>query len=206
MLASISLPDNATLSKVSNLEVLDASGSRVRFGSFYEESKVIVVFIREFTSLYVSQLTSEFEKLPKAFEEGNVDTIVVGCGDWQPIERYSEITGFPSSKIFADPSLGVFHGLGMNVQTLARTPAGEKKASYLTEGALKGSLWSIWRALKTPLLIGKQGNIAQLGGEFVFEPGNRCTFAHRMQHTEDHAEISELLAKAGCHSSTNNSL
>lgn len=55
-------------------------------------------------------------------------------------------------------------------------------------------------------LIGKQGNLAQLGGEFIMGPGeflpslsppltiinvslrnqgNQCAFAHRMRHTED---------------------
>ncbi|KAJ4471005.1 AhpC/TSA antioxidant enzyme-domain-containing protein [Lentinula lateritia] len=183
---STSIPDTETLSKLSHLEVFDASGNKVRFGSLFENQTVIVVFIRHFfCGLYVSQLSSEYSKLSQVFEEANVDIIAIGCGDWQPIEKYSDITGFPFSKIFADPSLGVFHGLGMDIKTLARTPTGEKRASYLTEGIIKGSLWSIWRGLKNPRLIGKQGNIAQLGGEFILGPGNRCTFAHRMRHTED---------------------
>jgi len=53
----------------------------------------------------------------------------------------------------------------------------------------------------TPTQLGKQGNIKQLGGDFIFGPGtlyedsrtlgllvmigNTCSFAHRMQHTED---------------------
>ncbi|KAJ3879239.1 AhpC/TSA antioxidant enzyme-domain-containing protein [Lentinula edodes] len=202
---STSIPDTETLSKLSHLEVFDASGNKVRFGSLFENQTVIVVFIRHFfcgnCQLYVSQLSSEYQKLSQVFKEANIDIIAIGCGDWQPIEKYSDITEFPSSKIFADPSLGVFHGLGMDIQTLARTPTGEKRASYLTEGIIKGSLWSIWRGLKNPRLIGKQGNIAQLGGEFILGPGNRCTFAHRMRHTEDHAEISELLEGAGLRSS-----
>ncbi|KAJ3851518.1 AhpC/TSA antioxidant enzyme-domain-containing protein [Lentinula lateritia] len=197
---STSIPDTETLSKLSHLEVLDVSGNKVPFGSLFENQTVIVVFIRHFfCGLYVSQLSSEYQKLSQVLEEANVGIIAIGCGDWQPIEKYSDITGFPSSKIFADPSLSVFHGLGMDMQTLARTPTGDKRASYLTEGIIKGSLWSIWRALKNPRLIGKQGNIAQLGGEFILGPGNRCIFAHRMQHTEDHAEISELLEGAGFH-------
>ncbi|KAJ3710674.1 AhpC/TSA antioxidant enzyme-domain-containing protein [Lentinula raphanica] len=198
------IPNSETLKKVSSLEVLDAFGKQTRFGSFFEDQRVIVVFIRHFfcgnCQLYVSQLSSEYEKLRKNFEEAQIDIVVVGCGDWQPIDNYSEITGFPPNKIFADPSLGVFHGLGMDVKTLARTPTGEKKASYITEGIVKGSLWSIWRALKNPSHIGKQGNFAQLGGEFILGPGNQCSFAHRMRHTEDHAEIQVLLDNAGIQS------
>ncbi|KAJ3752458.1 hypothetical protein F5880DRAFT_1509532 [Lentinula raphanica] len=203
------IPNSETLKKVSSLEVLDASGKQTRFGSFFEDQRVIVVFIRRSTGhffcgncqLYVSQLSSEYEKLRKNFEEAQIDIVVVGCGEWQPIDNYS----------------GVFHGLGMDVKTLARTPTGEKKASYITEGIVKGSLWSIWvnvkplvfnllltwvpkRALKNPSHIGKQGNFAQLGGEFILGPGNQCSFAHRMRHTEDHAEIQVLLENAGIQS------
>ncbi|KAJ3739655.1 AhpC/TSA antioxidant enzyme-domain-containing protein [Lentinula detonsa] len=202
---SASIPDGDTLSKVSDLEVYDTTGRKIRLGSFFATQRVIAVFIRHFfCGLYVSQLTSEYAKLSKAFEEAHIDIIVIGCGDWQPIENYSDITGFPSRKIFADPSLSVFHGLGMNSQTLARTPTGEKKASYITKGIIEGSLWSIWKALKNPLLIGKQGNIAQLGGEFILGPGNQCIFAHRMRHTEDHAEVLDLLDRAGFRSSSIN--
>ncbi|KAJ3783083.1 hypothetical protein GGU11DRAFT_758455 [Lentinula aff. detonsa] len=197
---SVSIPDGDTLSKVSDLEVYDATGRKICFGSFFATQRVIAVFIHESLNLkvwqncqlYVSQLTSEYAKLSKAFEEAHIDVIVIGCGDWQPIENYS------------DPSLSVFHGLGMNSQTLARTPTGEKKASYITKGIIEGSLWSIWKALKNPLLIGKQGNIAQLGGEFILGLGNQCIFAHRMRHTEDHAEVLDLLDRAGFRSSSIN--
>lgn len=39
--------------------------------------------------------------------------------------------------------------------------------------------------LKNPSLIGKQGKLSQLGGDFIFGPGNTCSFASRMRHTED---------------------
>jgi len=198
---SESIPDGDTLSKVSELEVTDVSGKKVSFGSLFAKRRVIVVFIRHFfcgvCQQYVAQLNSESEKLSKAFEETNTEIVVIGCGDWQPIEKYSEFTGFPSSKIYADPSRKVFHGLGMNIESLARTPAGQKRRSYLTENFMKGALWSTWRTLMNISLLGKQGNMAQLGGEFIMGPGNQCDFAHRMQHTEDHAEISELLEKSG---------
>jgi hypothetical protein len=37
-----------------------------------------------------------------------------------------------------------------------------------------------------PWMIGKQGHILQLGGEFIFDDdGKTCKYASRMQHTED---------------------
>ena len=39
------LPDNATIREVSNLEVFDINGDKVKFGSIFEKQKTIVVFI-----------------------------------------------------------------------------------------------------------------------------------------------------------------
>ncbi|KAJ3771066.1 hypothetical protein FB446DRAFT_780558 [Lentinula raphanica] len=193
-MSNTSMLNSETLNKVSNLDVFDASGKQTQFGSFFKDQRVIVVFIRHFfcgnCQLYVSQLGSEYEKLRKNFEEAHINIVVVGCGDWQPIENYS----------VADPSLGVFHGLGMDVKTLARTPTGrqERRRPPLVFNLLL--TWVPKRALKNPSHIGKQGNFAQLGGEFILGPGNQCSFAHRMRHTEDHAEIQVLLDNAGIQS------
>lgn len=46
--------------------------------------------------------------------------------------------------------------------------------------------------LQHPTLVGKQGNISQLGGDFILGPGNVCSFAHRMQNTEDRTFLSYL--------------
>lgn len=58
-------------------------------------------------------------------------------------------------------------------------------------------------------LTSSPGNIMQLGGEFILEPGFECSFAHRMtnfsseylhrtQLTSDHMEAPDILRLAGC--------
>jgi len=85
----------------------------------------------------------------------------------------------------------------MNIETLATAPSDNRK-SYLRLSKLSNILQSIWTGpLKNPALVGKQGNILQLGGEFIIGPGNQCTYAYRMQHTEDHTEVAELMQAAG---------
>lgn len=78
----------------------------------------------------------------------------------------------------------------MNIEKLAGTPSGQQRKSYITTSPLKNALQSILvrtldtitciscanipfqkGPLKHPGLIGKQGNISQLGGEFVLGPG-----------------------------------
>ncbi|KAF8639368.1 hypothetical protein AX17_001557 [Amanita inopinata Kibby_2008] len=191
-------PDETTLSQASELTVYDSKGEQIKFGSLYSRSKTVVVFIRHFfcgsCQAYVRQLAGVPQS---ALDAANTKIIVIGCGDWAAIKEYAETTGF-SGPIFADSSRKLLHALGMTIENLAVTPTGQERRSYLTMSKFANVISSIWRGpLMHPTLIGKQGNISQLGGEFIFGPGNICSFASRMQHTEDHVEVAELMASAG---------
>ncbi|KAF9235052.1 AhpC/TSA antioxidant enzyme-domain-containing protein [Melanogaster broomeanus] len=194
------LPDEASLLEAAKITVLDSQGEGVEFGSILANKPTIVVFIRHFfcgpstLQEYVAQVSSV---RPDALANAGKQVVIVGCGSYEPIAAYKSITTCPFP-IYADPSRALYHALGMTIETLAATPANEPRKSYLQTGNLVNALQSIWRGpLKNPSLIGKQGNISQLGGEFVFEPGPMCTFASRMQHTQDHVEVAELMEAAG---------
>ncbi|KAI6120990.1 AhpC/TSA antioxidant enzyme-domain-containing protein [Pisolithus croceorrhizus] len=189
--------DEASLHSAAGVLIFDSRGQPVEFGSLLKEP-VIVVFIRHFfcgsCQQYVAQLSSvRAEALSKAKRQ----LIIVGCGSYEAIAAYKEITSCPFA-IYADPKRELYRALGMTYETLALTPANEKRRSYLQRGLLGNVLRSIWTGpLKNLSLIGKQGNISQLGGEFVFDSDVTCIFAHRMKHSEDHTEISELMQVAG---------
>ncbi|KAI6031147.1 AhpC/TSA antioxidant enzyme-domain-containing protein [Pisolithus microcarpus] len=194
---SRSIPDEVALRSAARVSIFDAQGQRVEFGSLLKEP-IIVVFIRHFfcgsCQQYVTQLSSV---RPEALSKANRRLIIVGCGSYEAIATYKEITSSPFA-IYADPKRELYHALGMTYETLALTPANEKRRSYLQKGLLGNTLSSIWSGpLKNISLIGKQGKISQLGGEFVFDSDVTCTFAHRMKHTEDHTEVSELMRVAG---------
>ncbi|KAL1690986.1 AhpC/TSA antioxidant enzyme-domain-containing protein [Schizophyllum commune] len=191
--------DEATLASAAQLNVYDAQGKKVKFGSIYAENKTVVVFIRHFLcgnwQAYVTALAQAAS--PDALKTANAQPAVVGCGDAGFIREYAAKTGF-QGPMYADPDRKVFHALGMNVETLDRTPVGQEPKMYLPQGNIvTRAVGGIAQAFKNPSLLGKQGKISQLGGEFVLGPGNVCTFASRMKHTEDHVEVDELLKHAG---------
>ncbi|KII93005.1 hypothetical protein PLICRDRAFT_35174 [Plicaturopsis crispa FD-325 SS-3] len=190
--------DAETVAAAAELHILDANGHKVLFGSVYEDQKTILVFIRHFFCGNCQQYVTQLASVPQdAVSQAGVKVVVVGCGGWQPIKEYAETTGF-RGEIYADPSRKLYHALGMTTETLATTPAGQPRRSYLTSSVLANALRSIWTGpMKNPTLIGKQGSLSQLGGDFVFGPGNQCSFAHRMQHTEDHIEVEDLMRSAG---------
>ncbi|KAM6492679.1 AhpC/TSA antioxidant enzyme domain containing protein [Amanita muscaria] len=189
------IPDPETISKASDILVYGAKGEEVKFGSLFDQNKTIVVFIRHF---FCGAYVSHVSQVPQsALDEAGTKIVVIGCGEWAGIQAYADTAKF-SGQIYADPSRKLYHSLGMTIETLATTPSGQQKRSYLTSSFFSNVIQSIWRGpLQHPNLIGKQGNISQLGGEFIFGPGNSCSFASRMQHTEDHVEVADLMAVAG---------
>ncbi|KAF9225106.1 hypothetical protein BS17DRAFT_750569 [Gyrodon lividus] len=202
------LLDDASLLRAAEITLLDSQGQSVKFGSILADKLTIVVFIRHFfcgsCQDYVFQISSI---RPAALADTGKQVIIIGCGSYEPIAHYkgknTPLRYLPQTTtcpfpIYADPSRKLYHALGMTIETLAATPANEQRKSYLQKGDVANVFRSIWRGpLKNPSLIGKQGNISQLGGEFIFEPGPKCTFASRMQHTQDHVEVAELMKAAG---------
>ncbi|KAJ8082192.1 hypothetical protein AAF712_001821 [Marasmius tenuissimus] len=190
--------DPDVLQKASELEVFGPDGERVKFGTLFANRKTVVVFTRHFfcgsCQAYVRQLSAvPVETLDRA----GVEVVIIGCGDWQAIAHYATSTGF-LGKMYAEPTRELYHALGMDIETLATTPTNQEKRSYIVGSAPKRVLTSLWEGpLKNPSLIGKQGHFSQLGGDFVLGPGNQCSYAHIMQHTEDHVEVAELMNQAG---------
>ncbi|KZP15406.1 hypothetical protein FIBSPDRAFT_867343 [Athelia psychrophila] len=192
------IPNDAAIFKASNLEVIDVNGVKVQLGSLFADEKTIVVLIRHFfcgsCQQYVTQLASVS---PEALAAAHTRIVVIGCGDYEPIKGYLELTGYQGS-IYADPSRSVYRALDVTIESLARPPAGEQKKSYMQLGFFTNLVKSTWNGpLKNPGFVGKQGNFSQLGADFVLGPGNSCIFASRMRHSEDHTEISELMQAAG---------
>ncbi|KAI0723889.1 AhpC/TSA antioxidant enzyme-domain-containing protein [Cerioporus squamosus] len=191
------LPPPELIAEAASLNVFDDAGKEVSFGSIIKDQKTIVVFIRHFfcgsCQQYVMQLASVRKD---ALEAANARLVIIGCGDWKLIKNYCQTTDF-KGPMYADPSRKLYSTLGL-VQNLDTTPAGQEKRSYLGRSIIGNVLHSLWQGpLKNPQHVGKQGNISQNGGEFIFGPGETCTYASRMRHTEDHVEVEDLVKEAG---------
>ncbi|PBK64337.1 hypothetical protein ARMSODRAFT_962158 [Armillaria solidipes] len=195
------IPQQSALAEAFQIELFDSTGSTVKFGTLLPSDppeKVVVVFIRHFFCGSCKQYVEQLASVPQgSLEKSKTRIIIIGCGHSDAISVYKESTKFPGH-IYADPTRRLYHALGMDIENLAATPAGKERRSYLKLGIFSNAVSSIFKGpLKSPSLIGKQGNISQLGGDFVFGPGKECTFVSRMQNTEDHIEVSELMKHAG---------
>ncbi|KAJ2914926.1 hypothetical protein MD484_g5483, partial [Candolleomyces efflorescens] len=188
-----------SIAKAAELEVDDVEGKKVKFGTLFEHEKAVVVFIRHFFCGICQAYVENLARVPSdSLSRAHTNIIVIGCGEHEAIKAYHDMTGFKGA-IYADPTRDLYHELGMTLETLSTTPSGQPKPSYLDGvSAIANVFTSIWKGpMKNPALIGKQGKISQLGGEFLFGPGNQCSFASRMRNTEDHVSVEELMGLAG---------
>ncbi|KAF8515204.1 hypothetical protein JB92DRAFT_2789107 [Gautieria morchelliformis] len=184
----------AQIAVAAGLSLFDARGNRIRFGALFELEKTVVVFIRHFFCVscqkYVSNLTAV---RPDALERAGTKIVIVGCGDWLLVKNYCRLTcGKPHPLIsyYADPNRNIYRALGISTQS---THNNKRRGRCI----LMNTVRSVMSFLRNPLHIGRQGSSSQLGGAFIVGPNNKCSFAHYMQHAEDHINVPELIRKAG---------
>ncbi|KAF7295214.1 hypothetical protein MIND_01060200 [Mycena indigotica] len=171
--------DRATLEAAAKFEVFDGGGNKVTFGSLFAEQKTVVVFIRHFFCGSCKMYVEDLAQVPAAaLAAAGTRIVLIGCGDWAAIQAYHEMTGYAGA-IYADPTRALYTHLGL-VDNLKNT-LNSIKTGYLAY----------------PALTFKAGKVSQNGGDFVLGPGVRCAFVHRMQNTEDHVEVVDLMKAAG---------
>ncbi|KAF8307355.1 hypothetical protein DL93DRAFT_2064888 [Clavulina sp. PMI_390] len=185
----------ADVYRAAQLEVFDVEGNAVRFGSLFEDSMTIVCFIRHFwCPLCQDYMQSVVDNAPKeALDRAGIKLVIIGCGSPSLAKAYKEKVFNSPHDIYVDPTRTLYRALGMT----RRTNDGgrdEEKGEYIVHGPISGIGFVVRNALKMP--IGKAGDIKQLGGEFLFGPGIRADYCHRMPTTRGHTSIRELLRLA----------
>lgn len=206
------LPTEAQLSQASALPVVTQSGIRVPFGSLFANQRTIVIFIRHFwcplCQDYIACLTSLVDRtrlcqIKDPLTNQAVDLVVLSNGSHTLIQKYKQIFGM-DYQMYTDPNCAVYDALGMSkTYELACTPTAAKppkpaRSPYVRRGPIGGLTMVVLRALRVGMPVWERGgDMRQLGGEFVFGPGLRCTYAHRMQTPQGHSSILDILDAAG---------
>jgi hypothetical protein len=82
--------------------------------------------------------------VPEAdLESAGTKIVVIGCGEWRGLAKYKEAAGF-KGPIYADSNRKLYFTLGMDIQTFATTPSGQKKPSYVKDSFLTNT----WKSIK----------------------------------------------------------
>jgi len=185
------IPTSGEISAASAFDVFDDKGNKVSFGSLHAERRTLIIFIRHFYCGMCLNYVIQLAEMPKTtLEETKTDLVIIGCGEWKVLDTYRKNTGF-GGRIYADPSRALYRHFGMT-ENLSSKVQDEAKASYVQD-ATAVTLKSMGRMITQPAGWGKQGNISQNGGDFIFGPGDICSLAHRMRDSTDHMDVDELV-------------
>ncbi|OBZ72102.1 Thioredoxin-like protein AAED1 [Grifola frondosa] len=192
------LPSAEQLTRAASLYVVAQNGLRVQFGDLFRDRKTVVCFIRHFwcplCQDYMYSISRSVD--PDALKRDGVDLVIIGNGSPGMIKAYRQIFHTPFA-LYTDQSLRLHAALGMTLRTTDAGPDTER-GEYVRHGLIGGIAMVVRNALRVGMPVWeKGGDIAQLGGEFVFGPGLTCTYAHRMRTTRAHAPILHVLAAAG---------
>ncbi|KAF1967830.1 hypothetical protein BU23DRAFT_558996 [Bimuria novae-zelandiae CBS 107.79] len=187
------IPTEKDIKRVETLVVLDASGQSRPFKDLYQGEGVaprqLIIFIRHFfcgnCQEYLRELSASITPESLLTLPEPTFITVIGCGRPELIEMYTQTTNCPFP-IYADPTRKLYDLLNMT-----RTLDLGKKPEYFQSNMLFTTVQSIVQGLKTGSNALKGGDLKQVGGEFLFDHG-KCVWAHRMRHTRDHAEVSEV--------------
>ena len=198
------LPTREQLTRAASLLVIAESGVRATFGSLFADQRTIVIFIRHFwcplCQDYMSSVRSFVrpDVLHSSTALGDecgsaAKLVIISNGSHAMISKYKQIFRMPF-EMYTDPTLAVYNTLGMArgrdgdypaclpaPKAPPQEPAGTDKpkkvrnGGYVKHGTMGGIVMVLVRAIKVGMPVWeKGGDVAQLGGEFVFGPGYVC--------------------------------
>ena len=195
------LPTREQLTRAASLLVIAESGVRVSFGSLFADQRTIVIFIRHFWCPLCQDYMSSVRSFVRpdvlrsatalgAESASAAKLVIISNGSHAMISKYKQIFRMPF-EMYTDPTLSVYNTLGMArgregdypagfpmPEASLKKPAGTEKQSkirnggYIKHGTMGGIVMVLVRAIKVGMPVWeKGGDVAQLGGEFVFGPG-----------------------------------
>lgn len=145
------LPTTRELLEVSEMNVFNANGEKVKFGDIVRGEnghKTIVVFIRHWycpmCGQYVEDIVRNMTK--DALERASVDLVVIGCGSPRILAAYRRVLRCPF-QMYTDPTLAVYRSLGMTLKTFAKGLE-EDKGDYVVMSDAQAGIAVAKRTIK----------------------------------------------------------
>ena len=134
--------------------------------------------------------------------------IVVGLGQVAPMKAYIETT-HSQYPLYTNPNLELYKLFGF-VARLAASKPGEEKEYEKDLGSTSTRLWNALKSgpMRNIRHANSVGPFAQNGGELILDKGEprsevelmadgSVLYFHRMQHTADHTELTDIAKHLG---------
>ncbi|XP_012725455.2 peroxiredoxin-like 2C isoform X1 [Fundulus heteroclitus] len=182
------------LKDVEDCLIYDRRGESFHFKNLYQDSKSVIIFVRNFLCYSCKEYVDDLSKVPRgALEEAGIRLVVIGQSAHQHIEPFCSLTGY-SYEMYVDPKRSIYQKLGMKRDETFTDSA--LTSPHVKSGLFMGQIKSIWRAMTSPA-FDFQGDLHQQGGAMIVGPGSRVHFCHFDMNRLDHMPITWLLQLAG---------
>ncbi|WP_372656155.1 AhpC/TSA family protein [Halobacteriovorax sp.] len=96
------------------LKVLSENGTEVLFSTFWNNTTVIIIFLRHFNCISCRAHADQIWSLHKEMNKIKTKIIFVGNGSSQVIKMFKEDLNIKDAEVYTDPSLEVFKACGMD--------------------------------------------------------------------------------------------
>lgn len=169
-------------SPISLVVLPEANGREIRLGSLWASRPAVLVFLRHYGCIFCREHVGQLREHEEAFRAKGSALAAIGLGDRQYAREFSKQTGiqFP---LLIDEKREAYQKAELRSANLL----------HLVESDYAKS-WKRARAAgyRQGKLLGR--NPFQLGGSFVFGPGDMDRFAHYSETFGDNASPASMLA------------
>ncbi|GAC96381.1 hypothetical protein PHSY_003961 [Pseudozyma hubeiensis SY62] len=192
------LPSSEQLSAANSTYVLDSQSNRIDFTTLLTRANtnnlpLVLIFTRHFHCGMCKEYVKALSKSTVLTDASRASLVVVGPGQPEGLEHYKQQVDSPPFEFYADPELNLYHALGVTRRNLDQGDAKKDNiGSHHQQGLAQTFFSSVAEIVKSGSLALKGGDFKQLGGEFVWDKEGKPVWAHRMRHTRDHTEVSEI--------------
>ncbi|KAM4578788.1 peroxiredoxin-like 2C isoform 2-T2 [Fundulus diaphanus] len=164
------------LKDVEDCLIYDRRGESFPFKNLYQDSKSVIIFVRNFLCYSCKEYVDDLSKVPRG-----------------ALEPFCSLTGY-SYEMYVDPKRSIYQKLGMKRDETFTDSA--LTSPHVKSGLFMGQIKSIWRAMTSPA-FDFQGDLHQQGGAIIVGPGSHVHFYHFDMNRLDHMPITWLLQLAG---------
>lgn len=157
------------------IKIYDEKNEGHYFSSLWENSPLVVIFIRHFGCISCRAHVEEVLKSRDFLQKNEIRTVFIGNGHPYSIKSFKEEINAPETEIYTDPSLESFDACGM-----------QKGLSYLINFKSMKNMYKLSKAgHKAKKWDEELGDKTQMGGVVAFKKPGLVLYHHISTHLGD---------------------
>jgi peroxiredoxin len=170
---------------LADAEVVDATGTSKRIGSFWADGSCLLLFVRHFGCVGCAEEVTELAPRLDELARAGIRTVLVGNGSSEQLAAFVTRHALSGARVEAvtDPTRAVYELLGL------------RRSAWATLGP--GALVGIARAMAAGHSHrGVEGDATQQGGALIVDEHGVVRLHHENRDLGDHVSASDLVEAA----------